>query len=191
MRYKNLSPMAYCCFMLLALFCFSGCYDSPEILNQKFFREGLSRATDIVSNFHYDNAQSLSKEQLISLVGEPDFKVRPLDFEVLVDSNIAIMKTLTSREYIMSELWSDYLRYKPKKGPYATVRQKDEWRNSVEFANCMLWVYDESKHFRKPLPKELFCCLKPGFITYVFFIENSFCIGYSPFETYVPLLVKK
>ncbi len=179
MKVKYFNSRIFYCLISLTFLCLDGCYDSPQISKQKIWNEKLDTAAKVTNIFRYDNVPLLSTEQLISLVGQPDYKVKPSEFETLLNPNIDV----SIREYTMNEIWRMYLVF--KKNP---LLKKDKWQNSAEFTDCILWIYDESKHFQKPLPKEFFAGLKPGFNTNIFFFENSNCLGYKHFMNYVPLL---
>ena len=167
--------------LIVSIFGLTGCYDSPEVSRQKLWNESLYKAANVEYQFRDDDASLLLAEQLISLVGEPDYKMLPIEFEKLLPEDEPSIEGLSYREWHMLEIWNSYRRDKGQYRFYVKEMYVGKWRDALDFSKCMLWIYDESLHFKKPLYSGdiLYCwfCMKPHFTTRIFFIEDSVVVG--------------
>jgi len=181
----------------IGVFCFAGCYRSSEILEQEGWHEDLSRAHTVEYEFRDSGAPLLATEQLITLVGEPDYKITPAEFEERMPEDKPLMEGLSYCEWHMERLWQSYRRCKKQRRGDSKIITAETWRDSPEFNECLLWIYDESLHFSKPLHSNdwLHClfCGKWGFSVEIYFVEDSQVVGTHHFYTYTnkPLLMKE
>lgn len=165
----------------VGVFCFAGCKYSYETTKQGFWEKDHLRASIVEDSFRSRGAPLLVTEQLITLIGEPDYKMTPAEFEGRIPKDKPSIENLSYREWHMRELWESYGRCKEDRRGDSKMITGDGWRDSQEFNECLLWVYDESLHFKKPLHSgdwlySLFCC-EPAFWVHIFFVEDSQIVG--------------
>ena len=167
---------------MVSIFGLTGCYDSPEVSRQKQWNEDLTRAETIENQFRYSGAPLLLTEQLITLIGEPDYKMLPAEFEKILPEDAPLIGGLSYREWHMIDLWSSYRGDKKQRQIYSKIIYVGKWRDASEFNKCMLWIYDESQHFSKPLHSNdwAYCwfCAKPMFTVSIFFVEEIQVVGH-------------
>jgi len=179
----------------IGLFCFAGCYESAEIWEQKWWNKDLSRAHTVEYEFRDSGAPLLTTEQLIALIGVPDYQMTSAGLEVCIPEDRPLLEGLSYREWHMKELWDSYRRCKEQRRGDSKIITAETWRDSPEFNECLLWIYDESLHFSKPLHSGdwLYClfCGKWGFSVEIYFVEDSQVVGTHHTYTNKPLLMKE
>ena len=159
--------------LIVACFILQGCYCFQDPRQKDWHKEiGLASSTVIKATIK--NVPFIVDKQLVAFIGEPDFKLTPLDLQDL------LIEDGTYRKKKMNEIWSDYLLAK------RDVAQRDvngsdydpgtdNWKECEEFNKCSLWLYDETRHFSKPM---VWCWgYNTGFTCCVFFVERSNVIG--------------
>ena len=114
----------------------------------------------------------LAEEQLLAIIDfEPDLKVNPAEFVDLVKDDDPF------KSRIMTDIWTDYCQVKRDLGQPVCDARVDRWQDSEDFKQAMLWVYDESYHFRKPFHHgEWLHCLFCGdtyFTAHFFFVRQG------------------
>jgi len=179
----------------VGVFCFAGCNYSYETTKQGYWQNDHLRASIVEGRFRSYGAPLLVTEQLITLIGEPDYKMSPAEFEQRIPKDKRSIEDLSYREWHMRELWESYRRCKEDRRGDSKMITGDSWRDSPEFNKCLLLVYDESLHFKKPLHSGdwlygLFCC-EPAFWVHIFFSEDSQVVGSHSIETSKPFFMKE
>lgn len=178
----------------IATIVLAGCNYSYETTKQESWHEDHLRASVVELKFREYGAPLLVTEQLITLIRKPDYKMTPTEFEARIPEYKPFREGLSYREWHIEELWDFYRRYKKQRRGSSKVITANTWRESSEFNECLLWIYDESLHFSKPLHSgdffyRLFCC-EPMFYVYIFFVEDLHVVGQHFFITSKPLFIK-
>lgn len=168
---------------------------SYEATKQEYWHKDHLRASIVEDQFRTYGAPLLVTEQLITLIREPDYKMTPAELEMHIPEDRPLIEGLNYREWHMKELWDSYRRDKEQRQGSSKVITAETWRDSPEFNECLLWIYDESLHFSKPLHSDdwLHClfCGKWGFLVYIFFVEDSQVVGQDSIHIYQPWFVKE
>ncbi len=169
----------------------TGCNYSYETTKQGYWDRDHLRASIVESLFRSYGAPLLVTEQLITLIREPDYKMTPAVFEERIPKD----KPSIMGEWHMQEVWYSYRRCKGERRDSSEVVTAETWRVSPEFNKCLLWVYDESLHFKKPLHSgnwlRTLCCGKPKFSVNIFFVEDSQVVGSHSIGSTKPFFMKE
>lgn len=170
-------------FVLLTTICFAGCVESYQKQVQRRWNENLANRRAIADNFRNSGVGLLSTQQLNVLLTSPDLKTTPKELEMLIPAEWDLKKGTPSREEIMTDLWDRYRHCKKDRPRLSETVTAKSWREEyLEFTSCVLWIYDESKHFDEPLG-----CVRL-FVTYIFFVEDSEILGTAGFVSHEPFL---
>jgi len=179
----------------IAAISLAGCNYSYETTKQGYWHRDHLRASIVEDSFRDRGAPLLVTEQLITLVGEPDYKITPAEFEERMPEDKPLIEGLSYCEWHMERLWQSYRRCKKQRRGDSKIITAETWRDSPEFNECLLWIYDESLHFSKPLHSNdwLHClfCGKWGFSVEIYFVEDSQVVGTHHTYTNKPLLMKE
>ena len=158
------------------LCCLLGGCNNQVKRNQELWNQRMDRAIIAVDDLVSYGSPAISEEGVIALAGrEPDWKIKATRFAELYSENDP------SKKRAMRDVWTAYcIRvHNPCEchcddGDYG-------WRECEAFKRITLWVYDESKHFRKPLGSndllECIFCAKPCFLSAFFFVTDGKVIG--------------
>lgn len=169
--------------LILLFFLLQGCYVFQDP-RQKDWHSEIIRASLAVKRATVKNAPFIVDKQLVAFIGEPDFKLSPFELQEL------LIEDLTYRETIMNHVWSGY-RLAKRDVAQRDVNGSDydpgtdNWKECEEFKKCSLWLYDETRHFSRPMVWGW--GVNTGFTCCVFFVEKSNVIGDCPVVFWKPL----
>ena len=151
----------------------SGCYCQYE----KRYKEWLEPKHDLL--FKLDDIL-ITKEQCIHSIGNPDYIISPDEFISRLDFDDHIQETIIPR------LVKGYLR---AKGDKVNQNRLYSFYEDYEFhTNCSLWLYDESKHYKKAVKPPMFTmCAYSGFSCFCYYVEDNNVIGGTVFHFWKPL----
>lgn len=159
--FTNIMLVGVCFFL-------QGCYVFQDS-RQKDWHHKIMRASSEVTRVADKRAPFITDKQLVALIGEPDLKVRPLELEKL------LVWDDSYRKRIMKEVWSDYCQDKRNQSSFQRAPEHDDWKDCEEFKKCSLWLYDESRHFNRPMVWGW--GTSAGFMCDFFFVEGHNVIG--------------
>ena len=108
-RYRNYPLIIL---LVVSVFGLTGCYDPPEVFRQKVWNEDLDKAVTIERQFRDYGTPLLLTEQLIALIGEPDYKMFPTEFEKILPDDAPPINGLSYSEWHMIDLWCAYRQAK-------------------------------------------------------------------------------
>jgi len=160
-------------------FLLQGCFN-PERNKQINWYENTENAYVLVQKTVDNNAPYLFKEQLIAILGEPDFEITALELYN------ALPKHLSYSEKVMEDVWKAYCGSPLNRSGLNYVYQKNRWMENEEFKKCKLLIYDESKHFKKPLNWG-FGCANSGFTCHIFYLDDNTIAGATYVTFWKPL----
>jgi len=153
----------------LMTFCLQGCCPSGP-WQQERWHDNILRGTRAVEICRERGSPFLVDKQLVAMVGEPDYKLYPEELELMMTADDSY------KESTMTLLYKAYCNIKKKRTGLSIFCKENNWKESESFKRCMLWLYDETIHFSKPLPYCPFCAYD-GFVCDFFFLEVSDVIG--------------
>lgn len=169
--------------VVVVCFLFQGCYlfQDPR---QKNWHNEIGLASSKVIKATVKRVPFIVDRQLVALIGEPDFKLSPFELQEL------LIEDEPYRKRIMNEVWSDYCLAKRDVAQREVAGSDyapgtDNWKESEEFNKCSLWLYDETKHFSKPMVWGW--GVSEGFVCRIFFVEESNVVGGCPVIFWKPL----
>jgi|GEM_PF-5229310 len=169
--------------VVVMCFIFQGCYLTQDP-RQKDWHNEIGLASSTVTKATVKRAPFIVDKQLVALIGEPDFKLSPLELQEI------LIEDLTYRETIMNHVWSGYRLVKRDVAQREVAGSDyapgtDNWKECEEFKKCSLWLYDETQHFGKPMVWGW--GVNEGFVCQIFFVEGSNVIGDSSVIFWKPL----
>jgi len=164
----TVSKVLYAGIILMA-FCLQGCCPSGP-WQQQMWHDDMRSGTHAVEICRERGAPFLVDKQLVAMVGESDYKLYPEELELMMTADDS------DREWTLNQLYQVYCIFKKERSGLSNYCKESSWRESESFKQCMLWLYDETVHFNKPLP---FCpfCAYDGFVCHFFLLEGSDVIG--------------
>ena len=130
---------------------------------QECWHDKAQFVMDGIREIEGGGAARLRKDQLLAMMGKPDFRDSILAF-----SQLLAPEHLNSPDYrqeIMTRIWEGYRKQAGEKTKTAT------WKNDESFLKCRVWLYDEKKRFRSPLPHGF------GYQAYYFLLRNDEVVG--------------
>jgi hypothetical protein len=137
---------------------------------QEVWHDDMRRGAFAVGICEARGAPFIVDKQLVALVGEPDYKLYPEELELMMAADDSY------KEHTMKRLYEAYCIIQKDRSDLNNDCKASNWRESESFKRCTLWLYDETKHFSKPLPYCSFCA-DEGFACKFFFLEGSSVIG--------------
>ena len=172
------------CVTILFWFYLQGCCQTPP--KQYDWHQRRINASGMIEHFRSKKAPSLDTEQLVALVGEPDLILSPPE---LARDLVTLHEDTSYRTKVMSEICTAYCQTEGGRSSSVCDLQcgDGKWKDYSEFKNCILWLYDESKHFKQPFNHDNPWCAQVGFTCEVFFVKDSNVIGSWPITHWEPL----
>lgn len=159
---------------LLALL--TGCLQPAP--GQLEWHDRMLWASRTIDAAHTANLPGLGVQQLRAMIGEPDVRLSPSEFEQVLPG------TPERRQEIMDWLRCEYRRYTRSGLASQPSRHETQRWPVCRFAACALFVYEESRRFTRPLPAWGWA---PGFACYVFFVQDDMAMGMHRFIRWTPL----
>jgi len=117
----------------------------------------------------------VSKDELTDELGNPDSIIGPQElYGILSD------KDASYADMVLRKLWEAYQRVTPDVSLDVGMQGNARWQDCSAFKSGVLWIYDESKHFDKPIVWGW--NTRTGFTSIVFYIEEQhvlYTLGFS------------
>lgn len=126
---------------------------------QESWHYKLAALVDAVAEVSRKSIAPLTAEQLSAILGAPDLAQPARQFAFMLPENPP--GSPGYRSGVMNKLWRSY-RLKAGRD-----REASGWQAPGALDKCEVWLYDERKHFAKPLPHGL------GFQAYYFIVRDS------------------
>jgi hypothetical protein len=164
-----------CGSIILMTFCLQGCCPKGP-WQQELWHNDMRMGTHAVEICRERGVPFIVDKQLVAMVREPDYKLHPEELQLMMTVDDSY------KEHTMKRLYERYCRIQGEKSDLNNNCKESNWRKSEGFKQCMLWLYDETVHFNKPLPECAFCAYG-HFVCYIFLLEGQDVIG----ESGVPL----
>jgi hypothetical protein len=169
--------------VVAACFLFQGCYHFQDP-RQKNWHDEILRASLAVNRATVKKSAFIVDKQLVDFIGEPDFKLSPFELqELLIEDEPYRKKVMDHVRYSYCLAKRDVALREAAGSHYAPVT--NNWKECAEFNKCSLWLYDETRHFSKPMVWGL--GYNEGFLCKIFFVERSNVIGDSSVIFWKPL----
>jgi len=170
-------------YILLAQFSFiclalGGCF-YHESAEQRQWWQRQSTVNGMIACCDGNLAPFLMRTQIISVLRKPDLIFKPRELERNLPGDVAYKKK------VMNDIWKAYRIAKRHNNSFNCIDVPNFWESCDDFLNCLLFIYDESMHFKKPSPQ----CIKVGFTCYIYIIENEKVIAYTPSAFWEPLVI--
>lgn len=127
-----------------------------------------------------DKGHIIQSQWLEERLGTPDYQLEVQELE-----RILLKQKSQHCSRTMDIIWTEYRSLKqqePKDVKSGSAAQRSKCR---DFDECLLWLYDESVHFEKPLVWGWNSNL--GFSCYAFLLEDSQVVGSTAVEFWDPL----
>ncbi len=162
---------SFCLLLLAGCGAIPGCRD-PE---QEYWHYRLGEVRGAVDYISRDHHFSLFDEiQLRELLGEPDVKTGVEELKQLVSTG------KVTPENVLEDLRRAYFLYMESESKPPGRRNSDEGEDKG-FGLCEVWIYDESRHFDKPL----YCPgMRSSFSATVFLIRDGKAVGTRAFSAW-------
>jgi len=145
--------------------------------NQRSWHDRLRFATHAVDASTRRAGCLFTDKQLYVMAERPDYRLLPDDLEDRLITDPA------HREHIMGELLKEYQTYALRPANRVHASESGVPEGSTGFANCWLWMYDESRHFDRPLPSSEWA----GFHCICFYVQQGRVIGATSFAYWPPV----
>jgi len=144
---------------------FGGCYLFQTSRQKQWHQDFVSLEARVIGS-EGRCARIMSEQELAAHVGSPDGIVSPPELYRLLQQ--------TDQAYAseaLSNLWERYAKVKSDLGSDLTIHSNTGWQSCTAFEAGSLWVYDESKHFNKPIVWGW--DTRTGFAAPVFYMEEG------------------
>lgn len=155
-----------------------GCFNCQYTKRQQWLDPKFRMEIKIESSI--DEGMLVNESMLLKELGPPDHIISPREFKERLSVDAELSKIIIKR------MVSKYLEATSNKNQ---SHKSYGFYQDYEFdKNCMLWLYDESMHFKKPVKPPIFTmCADIGFSCYCFYIEGNNVIGGTVFQFWKPL----
>ena len=156
--------------------CLLGACNNQVRRSQELWNQRMHHTIHAVDNLLSHGSLMVPEKQLIALAGlEPDWRIKATRFAELYIENDP------SQKRAMRDVWTAYC-IRTRSPCESDCDDEDYgWKHCEAFKRTTLWVYDESKHFTKPLGSndllECIFCAKPCFLVAFFFVRDGNVIG--------------
>jgi hypothetical protein len=159
---------------MLHLICLSGCSRIPQ--KQLNWDNDLANVKIITSSLSEKKEPLLLTNQITALVGKPDYIVTPVEYKELMVAEHSY------KERVLSMICEEYCRARRGLPQYdcSDFCRNGMWKNNKDFNDCVLWLYDESIHFDKPISDYYCRHVQPGFICWVLIVKDSKVMAILP-----------
>ena len=116
-----------------------------------------------VSEIEQSGAARLREDLLLAMLGQPDFKDSVRGFSKLLV--VGSRDSIDYRQAIMTRIWQGYRRQTGGKAALLT------WSGDSGFLQSQVWLYDERRHFDRPLPHGF------GYQAYYFLLDKEHVVS--------------
>lgn len=149
----------------------------PGCCQYKKRQEWLTPKYQVYFELNSNEKVTLNKEFLVNRLGSPDYVISPHEFK----KRLSLGKDYS--EKVIKRLMESYSSSKD------TVRDNVNSYQTFEFdKDTMLWLYDESIHFEKPVKPPIFTmCADTGFSCFCFYVEEGKVLDGVIFNFWKPL----
>lgn len=161
--------------LFVATWCVSGC--TNDHTNQRMWANRLNFAIHAVDESTKHKGWLFTNAQLCAMAELPDYQLPAKELEDF------LVPEPTYRAEVMEKLLKVHQKYALRPANRDRISESNTPGISDDFAGCWLWLYDESRHFDRPLPGTEWS----GLHCIVFFIQGEKVVGVIPVGGWQPL----